>query len=182
MGKEERKRENKLREAKTVQVEKEQSRTERELLGHIRSSDPHTSSHRHPVLHCQLGSHQPRQEEEQAWRDEGACPACAHRQGRQREVGGGGSGAEKREVSRMVQETATEREGLLLHVALHPCPSTSSSEAMRDLRVWSMVRSSSSNCLTRLGWKRGTPRWGQQRTGSRMCLLLAGQHPPAPGL
>lgn len=75
-----------------------------------------------------------------------------------------------------------QRGGLLLHVALHPCPSTSSSEAMRDLRVWSMVRSSSSNCLTRLGWKRGTPGWGQQRTGSRMCLLLAGQHPPAPSL
>lgn len=62
----------------------------------------------------------------------------------------------------------SNRERGLLHIAPHPCPSTSSSEAIRDLRDWSMVRSSSSNCLTRLGWKMGTPGGGQQRTGSRM--------------
>ena len=59
-------------------------------------------------------------------------------------------------MAHTVQETATER-GELLRIALCPCPSTSSSEAMRDLRVWSMVRSCSSNCLIRLGRKRGTP-------------------------
>jgi len=92
---------------------------------------------------------------------------------RDRQSEGCGSSAERGEVAGVAQETAIERGGLL-HLAPRPCPSTSSSEAMRDLRLWSMVRSSSSSCLTRLGWKRGTHGGGQQRAGQGCA---GSQHP-----
>jgi len=103
----------------SAQVEKEQSRCERELPGRIRSSVPRASSHGRPVHHCRPGSCWPHRAGEQARRDGGACPACARRSGRRGEVGGGGSGAERREVAGTVQETATEKGGLL-HIAPRP--------------------------------------------------------------
>lgn len=166
-GKQERKRENKLREEK-IQCRWTRSRAT------VSRSCQDASVHPFLVLPCTDISCITTSQAlagptkgKQGWRDEGACPACSllEREARGRwwwrqwcrKERGGSHGSRD-----------SDRERGLLHIAPHPCPSTSSSEAMRDLRDWSMVRSSSSNCLTRLGWKRGTPRGGQQRTGSRI--------------